>query len=221
MTEETNITKTDVPAVVPPTKPEEEKPTYIKPRVGRPLKYKPDELAKKIDDYFMSCTREEWVDEVMRDDDGNIQYNAYGVKLYKPIRVRKQHKPITVGGLAVYLDTSRETLREYKDRPEFVDTIKRAWDYIEMSLENGMLDGSINPTAGIFNAKNNFGWRDKTETDITSKGKSIASKSTTFIIKDFSKPKEEITTTPKGTGNGTGNTADNSQSVPASANPVA
>ena len=75
--------------------------------------------------------------------------------------------------LAYYLDTSRETLREYKERPEFVDSIKSALTRCEMALERNLIEGKVNPTGSIFNLKNNYGWRDKTETDVTSGGKTI------------------------------------------------
>lgn len=75
--------------------------------------------------------------------------------------------------MAFYLDTSRETLREYKERPEYVDSIKRALARCEMELERNLLEGKVNPTGAIFNLKNNYGWRDKTETDVTSGGKTI------------------------------------------------
>jgi len=75
--------------------------------------------------------------------------------------------------LAYYLDTSRETLREYKERPEYVDSIKKALMRCEMALEKNLIEGKINPTGTIFNLKNNYGWKDKTETDVTTNGESI------------------------------------------------
>lgn len=137
--------------------------------VGRPLKFKPEELTKKIDQYFESCFEDDWIDVYYRDENGYREKEPDGTYKKIPKKIKKQIKPVTVGGLAVHLETTRETLREYKDRPEFVDTIKKAWVFIETALENGMLDGSINPTAGIFNAKNNFGWRDKTESELYGK----------------------------------------------------
>jgi hypothetical protein len=159
--------KKEIEGVLPQIEP-------IKNKVGRPLKFKTvEELSTKIDSYFDSCFKDDWEDEDFRDENGNRKKDDTGVYVKTPVRIKKQITPVTVGGLAVFLETSRETLRVYKDMPEFSDTIKRAWDFIEMQLENGMLNGMINPTAGIFNAKNNFGWRDKNETDITSNGEKI------------------------------------------------
>lgn len=75
--------------------------------------------------------------------------------------------------LAYYLDTSRETLREYKERPEYVDSIKKALTRCEMALERNLIEGKVNPTGSIFNLKNNYGWKDRNETDITTQGDKI------------------------------------------------
>lgn len=73
-------------------------------------------------------------------------------------------------GLAIHLDTSRETLREYKERPEFVDSLKKAL----LKVENGYeIDVKKYGRSGTIFALKNFGWVDKTETDITTKGETI------------------------------------------------
>lgn len=86
-------------------------------------------------------------------------------------------RPYTITGLAIWLDTSRETLINYEERPEFFDTIKRAKVKCENYVEEGALMNRINATSAIFNLKNNYGWKDKTEvdqkTDITSGGQPI------------------------------------------------
>ena len=84
-----------------------------------------------------------------------------------------EKEPYTITGLALWLDTSRETLLDYQGREEYSDTIKRAKLKCENWVEKGMLGNKVNPTAGIFNLKNNYGWRDKTEQDVTSGGKPI------------------------------------------------
>lgn len=114
---------------------------------GRPLKYKNvEELQNAIDAYFLSCEDPE-------------QEGVY-------------KRPITITGLANALDTSRETLLEYEERPEYVDTIKRAKGKIHQYVEEYLFTGK-NQTGAIFNLKNNYGWKDKTEQDITSAGKPI------------------------------------------------
>jgi hypothetical protein len=73
-------------------------------------------------------------------------------------------RPYTVSGLAVALDTNRQTLLNYEEKfPEFIDTIKSAEAKIEAFNEEKLYDRNI-PTVGvIFNLKNNYDWRDKQE----------------------------------------------------------
>lgn len=72
-------------------------------------------------------------------------------------------RPYTVSGLAYALGTNRQTLINYEEKEEFVDTIKNAKARIEMYNEELLYDRNA-PTAGvIFNLKNNYGWKDKQE----------------------------------------------------------
>jgi len=108
---------------------------------GRPLKFKSvTELQNAIDLYFLSC----------EDPEDNKKYI----------------RPLTITGLANALDTSRETLLEYEDRPEFVDTIKRAKGKIHQYVEEYLFVGK-NQTGAIFNLKNNYNWKDKNETELS------------------------------------------------------
>ncbi len=121
----------------------------MKNKGGRPLKFKTEkELRLKIDKYFKDCAKNE--------------------------------KPLTITGLALSLDTNRQTLlgyegevegREKKD-PKYVDTIKRAKMMCENYAEEFLYNGK-NVVGAIFNLKNNYGWKDKSETDLTSGGKEI------------------------------------------------
>lgn len=148
---------------------------------GRPKKFQSvEELEDLIEKYFRSCflkvqrrelVREKdsddpdseaefaWVDVV--DDDGNPMY--------------EQIRPFTVTGLANALDTTRETLLDYENKPEnaaFSDAIKRAKGFIHQYAEEYLFEGK-NQTGAIFNLKNNYGWVDRTETDLTTKGDKI------------------------------------------------
>lgn len=85
-------------------------------------------------------------------------------------------------GLALALDTSRETLREYKERPEFVDSLKKAL----LKVENGYeIDLKKHGRSGTIFALKNFDWKDKNETDLTSKGDKILGN--TIMFTDFKK----------------------------------
>lgn len=126
---------------------------------GRPLKFKSaKELQKKVDEYFESCMDEHWI----MDGDGKwhpvLDRNGEIVKV--------QVKPFTISGLAVHLDTSRQTLVNYENRDEFFDAIKRAKSRIENYTEEQLYNSSAkNMTGIIFNLKNNYGWVDKQEVD--------------------------------------------------------
>jgi len=112
---------------------------------GRPLKFKTvAELQQAIDAYF--------------EDMKTVLYtNAEGVPIYEPL---------TITGLALALDTTRQTLMEYQERDEFVDTIKKAKTRIENYAEKRIFGNA--PTGAIFALKN-YGWRDKTENELYGK----------------------------------------------------
>lgn len=65
-------------------------------------------------------------------------------------------------GLALALDTTRQTLYEYNDRPEFAYTIKKALQFVENGYET---DLKKHGRTGTIFALKNFDWKDKTEVD--------------------------------------------------------
>lgn len=52
-------------------------------------------------------------------------------------------------------------------RPAVADLIKKAYSMMEIAWEQYMNSGKVNPVAGIFLAKNNFKYQDKTEYVLT------------------------------------------------------
>lgn len=75
----------------------------------------------------------------------------------------EQDEPITWSGLALYLGfESRQSLEDYKKKPEFSYPIKKALLRIESYYEQSIQ--SRNPAGAIFALKN-FGWRDKQEVE--------------------------------------------------------
>jgi hypothetical protein len=86
-----------------------------------------------------------------------------------------EKKPYLITGLALWLDTSRETLINYEERPEFFDTITRAKQKCELYVEEGAMTNKINAPFAKFNLINNYGWKEKTETDVTTNGKDLPS----------------------------------------------
>lgn len=126
---------------------------------GRPPKFKSvDELEVKIEAYFNSC----WTQKI--DHSGNPLYlrNRKGLKTNTPINIQTQ--PYTITGLAVFLGVDRDTLMNYQAKSEFFGTIKRAKQRCEAYAEEQLFIGK-NVVGAIFNLKNNYGWKDKVETE--------------------------------------------------------
>lgn len=163
---------------------------------GRPLLFTtPEELAEKIDAYFADCdphpVQVVYYDyptktELVTRKNGNEEEIEVEDRTQKPVeRIEwaiSEQKPYTITGLANFLGTSRETLINYEKRDGFFDTIKGAKDRVEEYWENQLL--GAHATGPIFNLKNNYGWRDKTETDHTSGGEKINISLVEFIDAD-------------------------------------
>jgi len=79
----------------------------------------------------------------------------------------------TITGLALALDTYRSVLCDYEkldSRKEYSNTIKKA----KLMVENGYeIDLKKHGRSGTIFALKNFDWKDKTETDLTSLGKTL------------------------------------------------
>ena len=72
----------------------------------------------------------------------------------------------TITGLALALDTYRQTLCNYEEKDEFLDTIKKA----KLRVENGYeIDLKKSGRTGTIFALKNFDWKDKTEQDLSVK----------------------------------------------------
>lgn len=110
--------------------------------IGRPPKYStPEEMQAAIDAYFNEGA---WVQ----------------------VGDNREFRP-TISGLAYALDMSTEALRNYEEKDNFLATVKKAKLRVEMALEERLYGNSV--TGLIFNLKNNFGWKDKTEQELTGK----------------------------------------------------
>lgn len=88
--------------------------------------------------------------------------------------VEDDMKP-TVMGLANSLGVDRKTLNNWRDGTyrannkarEHLHIVKRAYDLLEEMYEDYMMNGKINPVAGIFMGKNHFGYTDQQEVILT------------------------------------------------------
>ena len=122
--------------------------------IGRPPKYKSKkEIQEKIDAYFEECKG-----KILTDDEGNIITDKYGEAIYI------DKKPLTITGLALALGfNSRQSLLNYQDKEEFVDTITRAKARVEQYAEERLFDKN-GANGAKFSLSNNFeGWKEKQE----------------------------------------------------------
>jgi hypothetical protein len=77
----------------------------------------------------------------------------------------EKSRPRTITGLALALDTTRETLLDYQDKDEYSYTIKKAKLRCENFAEEHLFSGR-NVAGAIFNLKNNYSrWVDRQEID--------------------------------------------------------
>jgi len=114
-----------------------------------------EELQEAVDAYFQEC------------DNNEVHVSKDGTRIFEPY---------TVEGLALVLDCDMDTLLNYQKKEgyePYFGTIKRAKLKIQkQKLINGYV-GLSNSTLTIFDLKNNHGYKDKNETDLTSNGKNI------------------------------------------------
>lgn len=109
--------------------------------MARPLKFQSvQEVVDKIQAYFDECTS----------------------KAYQDVNGIWHFEPLTITGLALALDTTRQGLLNYEEREEFYDTIIRAKTVVENYAEKKLFGST--PTGAIFALKN-YGWRDKVENE--------------------------------------------------------
>ena len=157
--------------------PEPPKPVY-EYSPGRPMKFQDvDELRAMILEYFKNAAPhwEEQTEYIDRRDpkSGKIVIEDGKVVQDKVIRkVKTKQKPLTVTGLAVALGTSRDVLLDYETTysekyPEFSNTIKEAKEQIKAYAEESLF--GTNTAGVIFSLKNNWGFKDKYETENTNR----------------------------------------------------
>lgn len=119
---------------------------------GRPVKFKsPEELEKRIEAYFDYC-----------DSRTRIKHLATKDGIHEV--VESFPRPYTVEGLAVFLDTNRQTLLNYNDKEAFFYIIERARQRILANKVEGGLDRTYDSGVAKFMLINNYGLKDKHET---------------------------------------------------------
>lgn len=115
---------------------------------GRPVKYKTlEELQTAIDEYFSYCD--------------NATMKIWDDKTQKELLI-SHPAPYTMSGLALRLGLSRQGLIDYSHKDKFFDAIRIARDRVHEDVETRLM-ATRNEKGAIFNLKNNFGWKDKSE----------------------------------------------------------
>jgi hypothetical protein len=128
---------------------------------GRPPMYtSPDQIKDLIDRYFEDCKG-----TPLTDKEGNPVLTKWG----QPVMIHS--KPPTITGLALALGfNSRQSLLNYQDKPEFMDTITQAKARVEEYAESRLFDKD-GANGAKFSLANNFkGWNEKNQTELTGPG---------------------------------------------------
>lgn len=128
-------------------------------KMGRPPKYtSPEQMQAIIDLYFLACRVHQ------TEDTGNLADCSDSDLLI--INDIDDIYP-SISGLAYLLGMTTECLRSYSEKDYFSATVKRAKQRVEMSLEQRLANPAC--TGSIFSLKNNFGWKDKSEQELSGK----------------------------------------------------
>lgn len=75
-----------------------------------------------------------------------------------------------IEGFCDFVDAYRDIISEYEKKEEYSDTIKRIRNWIYYKKKQLAMQNKMNPTIFIFDAKNNAGYVDKTEQDVSHSG---------------------------------------------------
>jgi len=94
-------------------------------------------------------------------------------EIWKILKIDIENKYITWHDLIRLKPYSAQRISEWRKEfvydIEFSETIKKIDGELENKLYNLGLKGQVNTTMAIFGLKNNYNWKDKTETELTGK----------------------------------------------------
>lgn len=97
----------------------------------------------------------------------SVEEVSQRIREYFTICAEDDMKP-SVAGLALAIDIDRAYLWEIRTgrkgkNPEVADTLNKAMKLLDLQMVDYMQNGKINPVAGIFLMKNNFGYTNEQE----------------------------------------------------------
>lgn len=101
-------------------------------------------------------------------DTKNVTLLEERIMEYFQICAEDDSKP-SVAGLALAIGVDRKTIWQWSqgENSDRGNTIKKAYQILNLMMEDYMQNGKINPVSGIFLMKNNFGYADKQEVVLT------------------------------------------------------
>lgn len=118
---------------------------------GRPVLFdSAEQLAELIEEYFELCDSKTITKLVFK---GTLNGSV--------LETIPSPDPYTIEGLCRHIGCTRETLRQYEKKEMFSYTIKMAKNRIAENTNMGILKGTLNSAAGIFNLTNNFGYKNE------------------------------------------------------------
>jgi len=129
--------------------------------MGRKRKYTGKTLRREVERYFKSIS----MSHAAMTESGAVIFNDLG----DTVQVISYVIPPTVSGLCRYLGIDRHTWVNYQDEkqyPELQPAVQMARDRMEEYLEIELLTREKNVRGVIFNLQNNYGWRQKVETEL-------------------------------------------------------
>lgn len=130
-------------------------------KMGRPTEYK-EVYISKVDEYLKIHQDEE--KQVVKQ--SSEKYEMFDNKL--------KVKLPTIEGFALFIGVNKTSLYEWEKKHEqFSNALEKIRQEQQQRLINNGLSGDYNPTIAKLILSSNHGMREKTETDLTSKGEKI------------------------------------------------
>jgi hypothetical protein len=130
---------------------------------GRPTKYNEEIMLAKVDEYLAQC-----------EDEYSEFHKTRGEKSDSYDRLIKVNLP-TIFSFSQFCDVPERTLYDWKDQyPKFSQSLEKIVKLQERRLLEKSLSGEYNPMIAKLVLSSNHGYREKSETDVTSKGERIS-----------------------------------------------
>ena len=146
---------------------------------GRPTEYK-EEYISKVDEYLESHKDE----EVRVVKQSSEKYEMFDNKL--------KVKLPTIDGFARFINVPRRTVYDWRDKyPEFSHSLDKIVTEQQERLINSGLSGDYNSTIAKLILSSNHGMREKSETDLTTKGEALTWNEQKTYLKNETLPKTD------------------------------